>query len=196
MDSLGRIFVADRGNNRIQIFDQDGKFLDQWKQFGKPVSIFIDSHDTLYSIDSDSEGDLVDWKFSSVGSPCANCRFPIPRLVDVGLQNQDFVQGIRIGSAKDGIVRAFVPPPMGPRGPISLPEYLWADSQGSLYVAAPRTERFTKYVKNVELPEGPGKELVQRACSSCHGFNEFPKKNYDHEEWASVVKTMAGGGAP
>jgi hypothetical protein len=34
MDSRGRIFVADRGNNRIQIFDSDGKFIDQWKQFG------------------------------------------------------------------------------------------------------------------------------------------------------------------
>jgi sugar lactone lactonase YvrE len=28
MDSQGRLFVADRGNNRIQIFDQDGKLLD------------------------------------------------------------------------------------------------------------------------------------------------------------------------
>jgi DNA-binding beta-propeller fold protein YncE len=27
MDSAGRLFVADRANNRIQIFDQDGKFL-------------------------------------------------------------------------------------------------------------------------------------------------------------------------
>ena len=29
-DSQGRLFVADRGNNRIQIFDQNGKFIDQW----------------------------------------------------------------------------------------------------------------------------------------------------------------------
>jgi sugar lactone lactonase YvrE len=28
MDSAGRIFVADRSNNRIQIFDQNGKLLD------------------------------------------------------------------------------------------------------------------------------------------------------------------------
>src|ERR1700680_4258296 len=31
MDSRGRLFVADRSNNRIQIFDQGGEFLDQWK---------------------------------------------------------------------------------------------------------------------------------------------------------------------
>src|SRR5579872_5005340 len=36
MDSAGRLFVADRGNSRIQMFDQDGKFLGQWSQFGRP----------------------------------------------------------------------------------------------------------------------------------------------------------------
>ncbi len=30
MDSRGRLFLGDRGNNRIQIFDQDGNFVDQW----------------------------------------------------------------------------------------------------------------------------------------------------------------------
>src|SRR5262249_27294726 len=33
MDSNGRLFVGDRNNNRIEIFDQDGKFLEEWKQF-------------------------------------------------------------------------------------------------------------------------------------------------------------------
>ena len=36
MDSKGRIYVADRSNNRIQIFDQEGKFIDQWTNFGTP----------------------------------------------------------------------------------------------------------------------------------------------------------------
>jgi DNA-binding beta-propeller fold protein YncE len=48
IDSQGRLFVADRGNRRIQIFDQDGGFLDQWPQFGSPSGIWIDKHDTLY----------------------------------------------------------------------------------------------------------------------------------------------------
>jgi hypothetical protein len=29
IDSVGRLFVADRGNNRIEIFDQDGKFISE-----------------------------------------------------------------------------------------------------------------------------------------------------------------------
>ena len=32
-DHRGRLLVADRNNNRIQIFDQDGKFLEQFTQF-------------------------------------------------------------------------------------------------------------------------------------------------------------------
>jgi DNA-binding beta-propeller fold protein YncE len=48
IDSQGRLFVADRGNRRIQIFDQDGRFLDQWTQFGSPSGVWIDKHDTLY----------------------------------------------------------------------------------------------------------------------------------------------------
>ena len=54
IDSRGRIFVADRTNNRIQIFDQDGRFLDQWKQFGRPSGVFIDGNDNIYVADSQS----------------------------------------------------------------------------------------------------------------------------------------------
>jgi hypothetical protein len=54
LDSRGTLFVGDRGNNRVQIFDQDGKFLDQWKQFGRPSGIFIDRNDVIYVTDSES----------------------------------------------------------------------------------------------------------------------------------------------
>jgi DNA-binding beta-propeller fold protein YncE len=47
IDGKGRVWVADRGNKRLQIFDQDGKFLDQMTQFGTPVSLFIKG-DMLY----------------------------------------------------------------------------------------------------------------------------------------------------
>ena len=36
MDSRGRLFVGNRDNNRIDIFDQDGKLLDIWYQFSPP----------------------------------------------------------------------------------------------------------------------------------------------------------------
>lgn len=34
LDPRGRLYVADRENNRIQIFDQEGKFLGKWTTFG------------------------------------------------------------------------------------------------------------------------------------------------------------------
>src|SRR6202040_6856 len=54
----GDIFVADghggESNSRIQIFDQDGNFIDQWRQFSRPSGIFIDKHDVIYVADSES----------------------------------------------------------------------------------------------------------------------------------------------
>ena len=52
IDSRDRLFVADRSNNRIVVFDQDGKFLAAWHQFGRPSGIYVDNNDMLYVIDS------------------------------------------------------------------------------------------------------------------------------------------------
>ena len=54
MDSHGRLFVGDRGNNRIKILDQSGKLLDIWYQFSRPSGIYIDQHDSIYVADSES----------------------------------------------------------------------------------------------------------------------------------------------
>jgi DNA-binding beta-propeller fold protein YncE len=54
-DSQGRLFVADRVNGRIQIFDQDGKWLTEYRTFNHPSGLFI-RNDTLYASDYNSEG--------------------------------------------------------------------------------------------------------------------------------------------
>jgi virginiamycin B lyase len=197
MDSQGRLFVADRGNNRIQIFDQSGKLLGIWEQFGKPCDVFIDKNDTLYVTDSDSNGGLWSWKYSTIGGQlrCLECLLRVPRLVDVGNPNPDFTQGIRIGSAKDGRVTAFVPPHIGPDGPTTIAERTVADSMGNLWISDGRSSLLRKYVKKPELPEGRGKQLVENACQMCHDLRDFPRMNFDREDWLTVVSTMVGGGA-
>lgn len=50
-DSAGRLFVADRGNSRIEIFDQEGNFVDAWTQFGTPSGLYITPDDKLYVAD-------------------------------------------------------------------------------------------------------------------------------------------------
>jgi hypothetical protein len=55
-DSQGRLFVGDRGNRRLQIFDQNGTFLEQWTQFGRPSGMLITADDTLYVADVSEAG--------------------------------------------------------------------------------------------------------------------------------------------
>ncbi len=120
-DSRGRLFVADRSNNRIQIFDQDGKFLAEWKQFSRPSGIYIDRNDVLYVADSESNGKT----------------------------NPGWKRGIRIGSAKDGKVTAFIPDPEpDPEKVItSAAEGVAADAQGNVYGAEVGTRALKRYVK-------------------------------------------------
>lgn len=46
--SKGYVYVADRQNNRIQVFDQDGHFIAAWKQFGQPSSVYVDKRDNIF----------------------------------------------------------------------------------------------------------------------------------------------------
>lgn len=47
VDRRGRVWVADRENHRIQIFEADGKFLTQWTDFVRPTDLCIDD-ETVY----------------------------------------------------------------------------------------------------------------------------------------------------
>ncbi|MCM3879186.1 MAG: peptidyl-alpha-hydroxyglycine alpha-amidating lyase family protein [Vicinamibacterales bacterium] len=40
MDAQGRIYVADRGNSRVQVFDRSGKFLAKWTDLGQPWDVY------------------------------------------------------------------------------------------------------------------------------------------------------------
>lgn len=53
LDSQGRVFVGDRGGNggRIEIFDQDGNYITEYKQFGNPSGVAITADDTMYVTD-------------------------------------------------------------------------------------------------------------------------------------------------
>jgi DNA-binding beta-propeller fold protein YncE len=59
LDSRGRVYVADRSNNRIQIFDGDGNFLNQWTNFGTPWGLFITKEDMLYVVDGTNNNCLL-----------------------------------------------------------------------------------------------------------------------------------------
>jgi DNA-binding beta-propeller fold protein YncE len=50
VDAKGQVYVADRENNRIQIFDGNGKFLKQWTHLGATQNLFITPKQELWMI--------------------------------------------------------------------------------------------------------------------------------------------------
>ena len=127
MDSQGRLYVGDRGNARLQIFDQEGEYIATWTQFGRPSGLFITADDMLYSADSESN---ATWG-----------------------ANPGWRRGIRIGSIKDGgFVSAFIPDPVvdaddaGTTGA----EGVAVDDMGNVYGAEVGPRMLRKYVKSEE----------------------------------------------
>ena len=118
VDSQERVYVADRSNSRIQVFDANGKFLADWKQFGRPSGVYVDAHDTIYVADSQTTD-------KTGCTPDPGCR-----------------HGIRIGSVADGVVRSFIPRPEG--DPVG-PEGVAADAQGVVYGASNEGRRIDRF---------------------------------------------------
>jgi DNA-binding beta-propeller fold protein YncE len=52
LDSKGRLYVADRNNARIQVFDQGGTFLDEWKNLLVPWSVWVTPEDEIWTCGS------------------------------------------------------------------------------------------------------------------------------------------------
>lgn len=121
IDSRGRIFTADRANNRIQIFDQEGNFIAIWTQFGRPSGIFFDERDRIYVADSESDD----------------------------IDNPGWEMGIRIGDARTGWVDSFIRYPWGDprvkRG--NGAEFVAVDRHGNLYGGEPAPRVLRKYVR-------------------------------------------------
>ena len=50
MDSQGRVYVSDRENNRVQVFDAEGTLLRTWTHLGSTMSMFITPDDQLWML--------------------------------------------------------------------------------------------------------------------------------------------------
>lgn len=131
MDSQGRLFVADRGNRRIQIFDQEGAHLDTWYQFSRISGLFIDGNDVLYAIDSES---------------------------DENYNPGGWRKGLRVGDARTGEVLYFIPEhvserPSGMGGYGSMGEGVTADAEGNVIAGeVGPVQGLTKFVPRL-LPD-------------------------------------------
>ena len=104
LDPHERLVVADRGNMRIQILEQDGTFVAQWTQFGRPSGVAL-RNDMIYVADSESNGVAPHpgWK-----------------------------RGIRVGRLDDGKVLYRIPDPLEMKG-TSAAEGVAVDAKGNVY---------------------------------------------------------------
>ena len=124
-DSRGRLWVADRGNHRIEIFDQDGNYLESRYAYGRISGIHITPDDRVYAIDSES----------------------------APLNHTNWANGVRIGRVDADVVEAFIPPHAADTRPYqgAAGEGVAVDADGNVFAAeGPNSLRFaggpfTKY---------------------------------------------------
>jgi peptidylamidoglycolate lyase len=65
----GRVYVADRSNRRVQVFDAQGQSIDIWPNLRQPNDIFIGADDRIWVVDGtnarllqfDRDGHLLYW---------------------------------------------------------------------------------------------------------------------------------------
>ncbi len=138
LDSQGRVFVGDRANNRIQIFDQSGNLLDVWYQFSRPSGIAIDAHDWIYVADSES------W----------------------GTDNPGWQKGIRVGSARDGSLKFLIADLEPTAIEHTGAEGVGVDAEGNVYGAVVRRRMLEKHVLT-ELMD-PSSDVTSAADGPAH----------------------------
>lgn len=182
MDSQGRLFVGDRGNSRIQIFDQEGMHLATWSQFGRPSGLFIDRNDILYAADSESNT----------------------------ARNPGWRRGIYLGSARDGWVTAMIPDPepdpdnTGTSGA----EGVAVDARGNIYGAEVGAQTVKKYERNATAAQNPmsffltsegpgaGAGLGGLAGADRHCAKLAAAAGFGELDWRAYLSTSATGDRP
>jgi mono/diheme cytochrome c family protein len=48
---------------------------------------------------------------------------------------------------------------------------------------------------DVDLPQGPGKDILENNCGECHGVERVADKAWTKDKWRATVKDMVSRGA-
>ena len=121
MDSQGLLYVGDRSNRRIQVFEQDGTFVRDFYNFGRASGVAIDGDDNIYVADSES-----------------NYR-----------RNGGYKRGIRVANISDLRIFAFIPDPEPNQdnSGTSAAEGVAVDNEGNVYGAEVGPRALRKHAK-------------------------------------------------
>ena len=121
MDSQGLLYVGDRSNRRIQVFDQDGTFVRDFYNFGRASGVAIDGDDNIYVAASESHY----------------------------RRNGGYKRGIRVANISDLRIFAFIPDPEPDQdnSGTSAAEGVAVDNEGNVYGAEVGPRALRKHAK-------------------------------------------------
>ena len=175
VDSCDRVYVFNRGDHPIIVFDKEGKFLNAWGDgiFKSPHGIFIDHEDSIYLADDhdhtvrifDIDGNVkmilgepgvaADTGYELTKSPVLYGGKPFNRVTNVARgKNGDLYIADGYGNARvhrfsaDGKhLTSWGQPGKGP-GEFNLPHGIAVDSAGRVYVADRENSRIQIFTPN------------------------------------------------
>ena len=130
LDSKGRLYVADRNNARVQVFDQDGRFLAQWKDLVVPWGLWMTPADEVWVCGSSP----MEWRPGD-----ENCGIPPKDQLFLKLDTEGRVLQLwTIPKGEDGREKA---------GELNWVHGIAADSRGNLYAGDIKGKRAQKFVR-------------------------------------------------
>jgi len=101
MDSKGRLYVADRSNKRVEIFDQDGGYVSEMTNAGTPYGLFMTRDDVLYVVDGSQGNDnltIIDTKDQKILGRVGGLSGP--HMLSVDASGNIYVAEVRGASIK------------------------------------------------------------------------------------------------
>jgi DNA-binding beta-propeller fold protein YncE len=115
VDRTARVYVADRENNRIQIFTPSGEFLEQWTDVARPTEVFVDPQDNVFVSELGWRAALFPWHVPPPQAPAGR----------LSIFDRDGRLLARWGGGND---------PTAP-GDFLAPHDVWVDRAGDIYVS-------------------------------------------------------------
>ncbi len=180
VDSRDRVYVFNRGDHPVIIFDKEGKFLDAWGEgvFSSAHGIFIDRHDNVYCADNfdhtvrkfTTDGTLLmtlgdtdrpaDTGFKIGESPVQYAGGPFNMVTNVAVAENgemfisDGYGNARIHrfSAEGKLLSSWGEPGSGP-GQFNLPHSVAVDRAGRVYVADRENSRLQIFTSQGDFIE-------------------------------------------
>lgn len=130
LDSQGRIYVADRNNARVQVFNKNGQFVEEWKNIVLPWGFWVTAQDEIWVTGSSP----MQWRETDTNAG-------IPPKDQVFMKFATSGKLLELWTVPKGEDKKEVP------GDLNWVHCLAVDSQGNIYAGDIQGQRAQKFVR-------------------------------------------------